>query len=245
MHIIWLRFAVFMDSNIIRQDSSLAHSFVSRDFDIAYWTRQSLTRCLAGGRGASYLINMDDGHFVLRHYLRGGMMARLLQDRYLWTGLDRCRPMLEWQIVKHARGHDLPVPEVAAVRVERHGIWYRAAIISRYIENRGTLASMLEQTALEASKWQLLGQVIRAMHQAGIDHADLNANNLLYTIDEKWCLIDFDKAVTRINAQAWAQKNLDRLLRSLHKIQALQQASGKPFHFSDQDWQHLLDGYAR
>ena len=41
-----------------------------------------------GGRGAACFIEADGRNLVLRHYRRGGLIARLSADRYLWRGAD-------------------------------------------------------------------------------------------------------------------------------------------------------------
>ena len=233
-----------MSTVTVVRDDQVSYRFEQSDFVPAHLAQRTDCIALDGGRGAAWRVKLDGQVYVLRHYLRGGLMAPLLTDRYLWLGLNRTRPMREWAVVSHALEHELMVPPVVAVRVERSGLFYRAAIMSRFIENRGTLASLLLNTSFDVNDWQQLGQAISAMHQAGVDHADLNANNLLYTIDGKWCLLDFDKAVVRSRPDAWAQKNLDRLLRSLRKIKALQEVHGGAFHFSDEDWQSLVAGYS-
>ena len=52
-------------------------------------------------------------------------------------------------------------------------------------------------------------------------------------------LIDFDRGAIR-GGENWKQKTLQRLARSLYKIMA-QTAT---FHFSQDDWQTLLQGYS-
>ena len=53
---------------------------------------------------------------------------------------------------------------------------------------------------------------------AGLDHADLNAHNILFDSNGRGWLIDFDRGVLRIPATHWRERNLKRLLRSLLKL---------------------------
>ena len=230
-------------SVFIQQDESFNHHFTEYDFDIAYWQQDPHTVQLTGGRGASYKIVVQGQALVLRRYLRGGMVAALLQDRYLWSGVSNSRPFREQLVIKHALQHHLPVAEVVAFMLRKKGLYYRAAIISRYIPNQGTLASWLYHQKLEADDWQRIGRLIRRMHDAGIEHVDLNANNILIDQEMNFHLIDFDKAKIRQAEGDWATQNLTRLLRSLHKIQGQRESLNTAFHFNQQHWQILLQGY--
>ena len=154
-------------------------------------------------------------------------MARLLTDRYIWQGLSASRPHREQLAVQQALQFDLPVPQVAAYRVQRSGLFYRAAIISEYIANRGTLASWLFEWPVDENRWAELGQLIRRLHLAGIYHADLNANNILIDNHDRFYLIDFDKAVIKTVTAARGQANLGRLLRSLNKISIQRREAGQ------------------
>lgn len=55
-------------------------------------------------------------------------------------------------------------------------------------------------------------------------------------------LIDFDKGCIRNGSSCWKAANLERLQRSLHKLQGSTRGG---LHFSDTDWQALLDGYCQ
>ena len=52
-------------------------------------------------------------------------------------------------------------------------------------------------------------------------------------------LIDFDKASIRLSNASWKTSNLSRLNRSLLKFQRLNEI----FHFSENNWDQLLEGY--
>jgi len=232
------------DSSIlIQQGSRISHQFNPQDFDLGYWQDVAESECLTGGRNASRKIMIDDRAMVLRLYRRGGIMAHLLYDRYLWTGLHRARPWKEKKVIQHAIEHDLPVAPVLAFYLRRGLLFYRAAIISQYISNRGTLAECLVGAELDERDWKTLGTLIRKMHFSGICHADLNANNILIDQAGRFYLIDFDKAGIKTRQGDWCRNNLERLLRSLNKIQGLKRESGQNFHFTPDNWQALLNGY--
>ncbi len=230
-------------SVIIRQDDALAYRFSVSDFDLDRWTADKKSQILTGGRGGSVKIILDDQPCVLRKYLRGGWMQNLLVDRYFWTGLENCRAYREHRVVEHALSHGLPVPTVLAYCISRTGIFYRSSIISRFIDNQGTLAAYLTGQMLSSDDWSRLGRLINQMHLAGIDHADLNSNNILIDDEMNFFLIDFDKASIRLKPGAWCRRNIERLLRSLAKISASTRDQGQSFHFNDNDWQSFLSGY--
>ena len=83
--------------------------------------------------------------------------------------------------------------------------------------------------------------IVRRFHQRGVYHADLNAHNILWTESGEVYLIDFDKGQLRETRRSWQLANLNRLQRSLSKLVQLEQK----FHFTQQDWDHLVAGYTQ
>ncbi len=228
---------------IIKQIDSVKHPFNETDFNLAYWQSKKDSTELSGGRGASQKITIKRQCYVLRHYLRGGLIARFLYDLYLWTGLKQSRPYVEKEVVQIALQNNLPVPEVVAYCVQKKGLFYRASIISRFIKNEGTLATFLYDSELADSQWFELGKLIKRFHRADIFHADLNANNILLDEAGKFTIIDFDKAKIISPLGSLAQQNVQRLLRSLEKIQNIRKQQNLPFHFNQKQWAQLLTGY--
>lgn len=221
---------------ILYQSPTLAKQIRADQFNLSYWKNDSSSVLLNGGRGASQKIVIDGKDYVLRHYLRGGFMAKLSYDHYFWTGIKKSRPHQEQNVLSYALEHKLPVPECIAYSVERHGLFYKAAIITQYLPNDGTLASYLNQHELKLSQWQKLAQVINNMHHAHINHADLNADNILVLDDLgelSFSVIDFDKARIETNADQWPVENNKRLLRSLNKL--------APIYFNEQAQQYFND----
>lgn len=228
---------------IIKQDESLGCSLTEADFDLSTWSSREDSKPLAGGRGGSQRIKLAGQSYVLRQYLRGGLVSKLLHDSYCWMGLERSRPFVEQKAVIQALHNNLPVPAIAGYRIERTGLCYRAAIISRFIANKGTLASYLYENELSAQQWFELGALIKRFHLACLYHADLNANNILLGEDDGFYLIDFDKAKIMGKIGVWGEANLRRLLRSLDKIRMQREQQSQSFRFTSDNWQMLLKGY--
>lgn len=165
----------------------------------------------AGGRQAAWFVQGPFGQGVLRHYRRGGLVAKVLKNQYLWLGLPRTRSFAEFAILAHMRAGGLPVPGVVAAASWRSGATYRAAIIVERLPGVTPLALRLELAAAVA-------QAVRRMHDADIWHADLNAFNILLDESDKVWLIDFDRAKHVPMTPRRRQQNLWRLRRSLIKV---------------------------
>ena len=209
-------------------------------FDADYWASQGAIMGFAEGRGTTFFIQHADKDYVLRRYRRGGMIARVSADKYIWTGLQRTRAWREWHLLTRMQEMGLPVPQPVAVQVVRQGLRYSADIMIRRIPDTSTLAEELEQQALSADTWQNLGKMIRQFHRRGVWHADLNANNVLLNENKQIFLIDFDRGRLRRPSEHWQQANLQRLKRSLLKLQMRTDS----FYFTESDWQALLGGYS-
>jgi len=169
-----------------------------------------------GGRGSAWFIDAPFGASVLRHYRRGGMVAKLVNDQYLWRGAERTRSFAEFRLMRALHALKLPVPQPIAAFYMREGLRYRAAILMERIEGARSLSD-LAQVAGRGAPWEDTGRLIAQFHRAGLDHADLNAHNILFDGSGAGWLIDFDRGVIRIPATGWRERNLKRLLRSLIK----------------------------
>ena len=169
------------------------------------------------GRGGAWFVDAPGQALVLRQYLRGGWVARVNRDWHLWRGLPRCRSVAEFRLLSHLRELPLPVPVPVAACFRRSGIGYRAAILLVRI---GPVRSFAErvQTAGRDAPWEEAGRLIARLHRAGVEHADLNAHNLLFGNDGRGWVIDLDRARIRIPATGWRELNLRRLARSLGKV---------------------------
>lgn len=218
-------------------DSSRAGNLSADWFDPKYWQARGEVEGWSRGRGAAFFIRTPGRRCVLRHYRRGGLLARLSGDRYAWHGEEATRPFAEWQLTYRLHRAGLPVPAPVAARYRRDGSRYTGDIITERLPTVGSLAQCLATGALSVVTWISVGRCIRRFHDLGVCHADLNAHNILLSEDEVY-LIDFDRC--RLRAPGlWSDGNLVRLRRSLEKI-----TWGLPAErFGESDWFALLDGY--
>ena len=214
-----------------------------RDFDASYfspdhWQHQPGFRYMSGGRGGSCLVDIDGERAILRQYHRGGYIGRWLDNEYLWLGKTMSRPWREWQALRHARDAGLPVPEPIAACIWRFGLFYHAALMIHYFDDTEMLTQRLRREELPQRKWHELGLLIRRMHAAGIRHADLTSDNLLIDSEDRFYIVDFDKASVMRRLDDWQWRPLYRFQRSV-----LKRKRNKPLHFTEDDWQTLMDGY--
>lgn len=171
----------------------------------------------SGGRGGAWFVDAPFGRAVLRHYLRGGWMAKLRREGFLWPGANKVRSFSEFRLLRELSRLGLPVPRPYAAQYRRDGLRYHAAILLERIDNVRSLAERAAVAGYDAP-WEETGRLIARFHRVGLDHADLNAHNILFDSQGHGWLIDFDRGQLRIPATAWREKNLARLKRSLFKL---------------------------
>jgi 3-deoxy-D-manno-octulosonic acid kinase len=192
----------------------------------------------SAGRGNTAFVGNIPRQFVLRHYVRGGLIGKVIHDRYVWMGEDRTRPFAEWRMLAKMADSGLRVPRPAAARYRRSGPVYTADIITVRIPNVVSLSQYIATESRPAEFWQSLGAAVQGFHQNGVYHADMNAYNLQIDNDGDLWMLDFDRGKL-LPPGPWQQKTLSRLHRSLHKIATLDPR----LHFRRANWDQFLEGY--
>ena len=201
--------AILFDATQLRQADP-------RWFDPHQWGERA--RPVTGsGRGGAWFIDAGHGPCVLRQYLRGGLAARFSRDRHLWRGANRVRSFQEFRLLRELLRRKLPVPQPVAACYLRHGMGYRAWII---VERLPGVRSLAELAATEQGEapWRQTGELVARFHREGLDHADLNAHNILFDDAGKGWMIDLDRSTMHIPETGWRSRNLLRLRRSLLKL---------------------------
>jgi 3-deoxy-D-manno-octulosonic acid kinase len=220
-------------------DASLMDQPQREVFEADFWRDRGALEELAGGRGTVAFVRDAHHRWVLRHYRRGGLVARISADAYFFAGSARTRAYAEWRLLRRLREWQLPVPVPVAARYIRQGLVYRADLITEELPTRLTLTRALESRPLEPGRWRAIGRCIAQLHERGVQHADLNAHNLLLGPDGQVYVLDFDRGRVRSRG-AWEQRVIARLRRSLEKV-----TRGLPAgRFGDVEWRMLLAGVA-
>ncbi|MCA8864172.1 MULTISPECIES: 3-deoxy-D-manno-octulosonic acid kinase [unclassified Halomonas] len=183
-----------------------------------YWCERGLIVGEAPGRGSSlFLQATPTEQWVLRPYRRGGMAAKFSEKRYLWSGAERTRAFRELRLTAKLFEQGLPVPRPVANCVTRYGLTYEAALITVRIAGAKAFAELLVNDLADEALLKRIGAMIYRFHQAGLDHVDLNARNILIDPSGEPWLIDFDRCRLRSPGK-WEKENLERLERSVHKF---------------------------
>lgn len=208
-------------------------------FDAACWEAEGTVVHSTKGRGSVLRRSFGGESWVLRHYHRGGLVASVIDDHYLWTGLERTRAFREWRLLHDLHGRGLPVPEPLAARVERSGPIYQCDILISYLPATRTLTSHLYDGRLAEARWAKLGQMLKRFHDHGVDHPDLTAHNILLDAEARFYLVDFDNASLKPPGP-WQARGMRRLERSLRKV-ALETGTD----FDTPGWQALCSAYDR
>lgn len=220
---------------IIANDN-LYKTINSEWFSDTYWLNQGRLLGASSGRGSAWMVKSDNDKMMLRHYYRGGIPARFIKDKYFWTGLFNTRSFSEYKLLEKMIGLGLPVPEPIAAMVCKNGLFYQANILIKYIIHESTFEGLLNIDS-DVSAWKQVGNTIAKFHRLGINHADLNANNILIA-KEKVYLIDFDHSKQCKPRKMWQQANIKRLKRSIDKL-----TDNNHIQQNNNKWQALLTAY--
>jgi 3-deoxy-D-manno-octulosonic acid kinase len=228
------------DTGAILYDQANINQISDEQFSPDGWRHAEPVRgrLRSAGRGNTSFVGNVPRQFVLRHFVRGGLVGKLTHDRYLFKGEDATRSFSEWRLLDKLASNGLRVPRPAAARYVRDGIFYRADIITVCIPEVEPLSSHIAGTDRDREFWASVGESIAEFHGLGVLHADMNAYNLQIDADGDLWMLDFDRG-RLAKPGAWQQQTLARLHRSLNKIKLLDPS----VCFDDSDWDALLDGY--
>lgn len=184
-------------------------------------------------RGTVQRIRLSDGsEVVLREFLRGGIVQRLLRRtfvRSLFSNSSGLRPIEEFKILSYLQKQNILVPFPAAAIVESHfgGLLYRGYLLTEnilgaenFLEFLGRLGSSAQQDETVREIALCAGREARKMLEAGVFHPDLHLGNVLFDNEKNVYLIDFDKAfltMERGDARVFTLRTQRRWCRSVDK----------------------------
>lgn len=207
-------------------------------FDPGVWQASGDIVGEATGRGTTFFIRRPDTTWVLRHFKRGGLVGKLLNDQYIYTGLARSRPFAEFKLLHAMREAGLNAPQPVSAQVVRSGLIYRADLITLMIPHSRDLHDVLCERELTDLEWSQVGYAVARMHNAQVYHHDLNVRNLMLDDSGNIWVIDLDRCYLR-KGDFWKVQTLNRLARSLNK----ELARNSTFHFTENNWRTLINAY--
>jgi len=233
------RFTVIRRGDTVTMfDGSAYPDFDPARFDSPDWRRADDAMTAAPGRGDVVTLQVGDEVWVKRHYHRGGLVSRVIDDSYWWTGLTRSRPYRELELLKTLRERGLPVPIPVAARLSVAGLRYRADLVTVLVPDARPLSRLLAQGRVGTPVWEEVGRTLARFHAAGVDHPDLTAHNILVDEARRVWVLDFDNARLR-SGRSWKPARISRLNRPLNKA-ALETGTD----FDTDGWEQLLAAYS-
>lgn len=225
------------NQTIVYDPSLLSKQLVKQAFDADFWQSKNMIVGQAQGRGTTWFIQLEATQAALRHYRRGGLLGKLINDHYLYLGDKRVRSFQEFGLLQTLIDNKVNVPRPIAARVIRKGLVYQADLLSEKVPNASDLVDCLTKSVLDKETYYNIGSEIRKMHDAQVNHTDLNIHNILLDAKEQVWLIDFDKCFQQ-RGNTWKKSNLERLKRSFIKEQGKRR-----IQWQENDWVQLMNGY--
>lgn len=221
---------VHNNKQMVWYDEELLAEDPMQVFEPEYWQQQDKVIGSAQGRGTTWFVQTEKLPAALRHYRRGGLFGKLVEDSYLFSNWEQTRSYQEFTLLNTLIEAGVNVPRPIAARAVKKGFTYRADLLSEKIPNARDLVLILVEQPLPAEMYQKIGQEIKKMHDAQVNHTDLNIHNILIDDQEKVWIIDFDKCFQQ-QGDDWKQNNLDRLKRSFEK-----EVSKRQIHWTNDQW---------
>ena len=210
---------------------------IDQIFEAEYWQQQDAISGSAQGRGTTWFIQLDGIQAALRHYRRGGLFGKLVEDQYRFSDCESTRCAMELNVLSVLANAGVNIPKPIAARAIKSGLLYRADLMSERIPNAKDLVDVLVNSPIDADVYRRIGQEVRKMHDAGVNHTDLNIHNILLDDSQTVWIIDFDKCRQQAGDD-WKESNLNRLKRSF-----LKEVNKRQIQWQESDWGYLNDGY--
>ena len=227
-----------INQSIILYDDRLMNEIDENIFETNFWKMDKEAQPQSMGRGTVYFVKIQSQPCVLKHYNRGGLVAKLTLDKYLWMGEHNTRSFKEWRLLNDMVKKRLPVPAPVAARYVRNGIYYKADIITREIPDIESLSDKLLGNSMTEQLWENIGECIAKFHNHGVFHMDLNVENIQIDQNNQVFLLDFDKGKVSEPLRRLSDSNLMRLKRSIAKVTRLKQLA-----FPSSGWDKCITKY--
>jgi 3-deoxy-D-manno-octulosonic acid kinase len=205
-------------------DSALASELVGLRLANPRARRRLFARAPKRGRGAAPSIPLrGDVSVILRRYQHGGLFGGLTGMLHLGPS----RALEELHVTARAEASGAPVPHVVCLALwPAVGPFWSALIGTREERDARDLFEVLSTCEDPRERRALLrdvGAAVRRLHDAGVDHRDLQLHNILVVEEggrRRIVVIDLDRAVYHPRGRLASRlraRNLGRLTRSAVK----------------------------
>ncbi|MFO0932772.1 MAG: lipopolysaccharide kinase InaA family protein [Planctomycetota bacterium] len=183
------------------------------------------------GRAPLSRIESAVGPLFVREYRKGGLLRAVRGRRFR----GRFRPLEELSLSRRLLAVRVPVLECVGAVVLRSLTGWRGFLLSKEVRGAVDLQTFLYAPAAHA-EWPVTdalaaaGAAVRALHDAGVSHADLHPKNLLLDAETAGVrVLDLDRARAFDAPLTEAQRldNLARLARSVEKHRLKGMAVGR------------------
>ena len=223
------------DNQVIWYDEARLQDPAESCCDAHYWQQAGKIVGAATGRGTTWFVdagyaNGEPQQAALRHYRRGGLFGKVVRDHYFFSSWEKTRSYQEFLLLQQLRQAGVNVPRPIAARAIKRTWCYQADLLSEKIPNARDLVAILQEKPLSAEIYQKIKVEIDKMHQAQVNHTDLNIHNILVDDKERVWIIDFDKCYQQ-SGDSWKAKNIARLKRSFEKERVK-----RNIHWDESDW---------
>ena len=105
------------DQGFVISSPLLECELSGESFNLHQYAETNNIRSNNNGRAAVAFIHLGSERGVLRHYYRGGMAAKLSDDRFIWSGINSTRAIQEYRLLEWMTKLKLPVPVPLGARV--------------------------------------------------------------------------------------------------------------------------------
>ncbi len=181
------------------------------------------------GRGGLARLELGDASVIVRPLRRGGLLGLFVRR----CSFDPRRARAELEVSAAAAARGAAVLEVVAAVTRPAALGYRHGLATLEVAGAQDLMTLLRggpSPRQRARALRAAGRAIRALHEAGVDHVDLNLKNVLLRPDGQALVIDLD--LCRLTdgplPQPAREANLLRLLRSWVKLSVAEPAAVRP-----------------
>lgn len=183
--------------------------------------RTLFARAPRRGRGNTPSVPLGENSVVLRRYRHGGLFAWLTGALYLGPK----RALSELRVTASAEASGAPVPHVLCLALWPvvGPLWSAliGTVEQRDAQDLNEVLSTMEEPRSRRALARQVGAAIARLHEAGVEHRDLQLRNILAVGRERRIVVlDLDKATFHVNGPAPPRRradNLGRLTRSIVK----------------------------